>query len=211
MKSKIVVVLVLTTTSSAFAGNVGSVAKDVATFPVKVVIGGGGQPQGGGMRHDQHAEDQRRRQEAELHRQQQQAESDRQAQARAHAEWVAQQEREAAQREADRIDAERQETERQQRDTADRLAREQADLEEQQRQLEARRQEMERQRREGNLRPEAVTTGEVINAFNHENDETVKEYWATLIIILDRNNEVARNFLMSVRGWTAEEIAGLNI
>lgn len=138
------------------------------------------------------------------------------------AEWEAMKRNEAAQREAAlaaetarrnqemennriRIEAERVEAKRQN----DALV---AQLETQRRALEDRRTALEAQRIAGTIRPDQVSTAEVLRMFRDPQlAPDVKEYWATLLLVLESRNEEAKTFLRTVRGWSTEEIDGLQI
>ena len=85
-----------------------------------------------------------------------------------------------------------------------------AELESQNRAAESRREDLERQRAEGNLNPSAISLTEMVDVFRHTADPAIKEPWACMILILDREHNEAIVFLRDVRGWSMEEIAGLN-
>ncbi len=72
-----------------------------------------------------------------------------------------------------------------------------------------RRREFEQKRREEEARNRVETLDEILNAMNQEQDPILKEYWATMVIMLDPNNQEAITFLRDVRGWTQEEINNL--
>jgi hypothetical protein len=90
---------------------------------------------------------------------------------------------------------------------SDRLA---SELAEEQRATQQRRQDLENQRLNGNIHIDSLAIDEVLDMFHDEIDPAIKEYWATMTIILDPTNIEALTFLRDVRGWTPEEIAGLN-
>ena len=163
-----------------------------------------------GMHHDQHRVDQQRQfQHLEQMQRDQQEGLRRAAHERAVYEHQARLQRESienariAQEERDRIERERLAAIAEQK-------RINAELETQNRAAESRREELERQRAGGNLNPTAISLAEMVDVFRHTADPAIKEAWACMILILDREHNESIAFLRDIRGWSIEEIAGLN-
>ncbi len=124
--------------------------------------------------------------------------------------------RRVAQQQRDRQEAERIALEITRQQEAQELIRQRRDRQRQEiansiRLITERKNELERQRRERLLQNDFLIQEEAIEMFKHEPDPSVKEYFATIILMLGHPNAEATEFLRDTRGWSEVALQNLNI